>query len=220
MGRPRGCGGALHIGRLCNDLAIRRGGRCEVPRGPDRVNVLADNLMTAFPWVGAAGAQRMLTDLVRQGFLISCLRAPLTVCPRQPFRHSPEMDSTRGTSRLTLIATGTGLDEVYEAVPPAVDGALPVQMSRRRPRRVRSAGLGRWLRAAPPLPRHGPLRRRRGPETFDVLTPVMAWVECDLLVSQRGNGRRCRRSWSATRRVGRRGTPAPRRGTSPGTPDR
>ncbi|GAA0908548.1 lantibiotic dehydratase [Virgisporangium aurantiacum] len=85
---------------VCNDLAVHRGARWEVPRGPHRANVrytravaeahaaagspvrftvLTDKLVDAFPGAGATSARRMLTDLIRQGFLISCLRAPLTV---------------------------------------------------------------------------------------------------------------------------------------------
>jgi len=83
-----------------NDLAVRRGGRWEVPLGPDRASVrytravaevraaaasavrfsvLADKVAAEFPGADEASVREMLTGLVRQGFLITCLRAPLTV---------------------------------------------------------------------------------------------------------------------------------------------
>lgn len=83
-----------------SSLAVRRGGRLEAPRGPDRVTVrhtsavqavreasaspvrfavLVDKLAEAFPGADRPTVRNMVTGLVRQGFLITCLRAGLTV---------------------------------------------------------------------------------------------------------------------------------------------
>ncbi|WP_433264708.1 lantibiotic dehydratase [Actinosynnema sp. CS-041913] len=88
-----------------NDLAVRRGDRLEVPHGANRVairhtsvvaavrdmaampirfGVLVDKLAEDF----AADRRRVLdtlTELVRQGHLLTCLRAPFTVT--DPFAH-------------------------------------------------------------------------------------------------------------------------------------
>lgn len=82
------------------DLAVRRGGRLEVPQGPNRVTirytsavaavrdaaaapvrfgVLGDKLTEIFTDTGRSRVRGMLTELVRQGFLITNLRAPFTV---------------------------------------------------------------------------------------------------------------------------------------------
>lgn len=82
------------------DLAVRRGARLETPHGPDKVSIrhtsaldlvcqyaaspvrlaiLADKLADAFPATPASAARGMLTELVSKGFLITCLRVPLTV---------------------------------------------------------------------------------------------------------------------------------------------
>jgi lantibiotic biosynthesis protein len=83
-----------------NNLASRRGGRLEASHGPDRVTVrhtsavdavrdasaspvrfgaLADKLAETFPGADRSTVRDMLTGLVQQGFLITCLRAALTV---------------------------------------------------------------------------------------------------------------------------------------------
>lgn len=85
---------------VVNDLAARRGRRLEVPQGPNRVSVrytravaaardaaavpirfgvLADTLVEDFPTVNRATVRDMLTGLVRQGVLLTNLRAPLPV---------------------------------------------------------------------------------------------------------------------------------------------
>jgi thiopeptide-type bacteriocin biosynthesis protein len=85
---------------VVNNLAVRRGRRLEVPRGPSRVtirhtsavravlhtaavpvrfDVLADKVTRTFPGPGHARVRAMLTELVRQGFLLTNLRAPFTV---------------------------------------------------------------------------------------------------------------------------------------------
>lgn len=83
-----------------NSLAVFRGGRLEAPRGaervsircadavravreasqaPVRVGVLADKLAETFPGADRSKALAMLAQLVRQGFLITSLRAASTV---------------------------------------------------------------------------------------------------------------------------------------------
>jgi lantibiotic biosynthesis protein len=82
------------------NLAVRRGGRLEAPCGPDRLTVrytaalqavwdaatspirfgvLAGKLLDSFPGADRTGVRQMLTSLVRQGLLITSLRAPLTI---------------------------------------------------------------------------------------------------------------------------------------------
>jgi class I lanthipeptide synthase len=99
--RLEGCPDLLErLDVVFTNLATRRGGRLEAPQGPNRVNirhtravqavrdaaarpvrfgVLASHLTKIFPSPGQPEIRRMLTELVRQGFLITCLRAPLTV---------------------------------------------------------------------------------------------------------------------------------------------
>jgi hypothetical protein len=81
------------------NLAVRRGGQLEVPCGLGRVHLryisvvravqdtaatpmlfgaLADKLAETFG-ADRSTAASVLTELVRQGFLITCLRAPLTI---------------------------------------------------------------------------------------------------------------------------------------------
>ncbi len=84
-----------------NNLAARRGGRLQVPHGgPHRVSIrsstviettqqaagapvrfrnLVETVTASVPGATVAKVSGMLTELVRRGFLISCLRAPLTV---------------------------------------------------------------------------------------------------------------------------------------------
>ena len=82
------------------NLATQRGQRLEAPHGPNwvtirytsavravrdasaspiRFGVLADWLARTFPGADGSTVRGMLTELVRQGFLITCLRAPLTL---------------------------------------------------------------------------------------------------------------------------------------------
>lgn len=106
-----------------NDLAVRRGGRLEAPQGPSRVTVrytsavdtvrdasaspigfgaLAEKLSEAF---GAeyAAARGMLTELVHQGFLITSLRAPMTVT--DPLVHLVARLRDAGADTLPSIAS-------------------------------------------------------------------------------------------------------------------
>jgi thiopeptide-type bacteriocin biosynthesis protein len=89
---------AARLTVVFSSLAVLHAGRWEVPAGPDRqvirdspavravrdasqapvqVNVLADQLSSAYPGFGDKGA-RMLAELVRLGFLITSLRPPMT----------------------------------------------------------------------------------------------------------------------------------------------
>ncbi|QKV90431.1 lantibiotic dehydratase [Streptomyces sp. NA02950] len=88
------------------NLAIRRGHHLQAPHGPNRVAIrhtsavaavqeaaasplplrtLADKLGSLFSTVSPGTVHTMLTELVRQGFLITSLRAPLTVA--DPLAH-------------------------------------------------------------------------------------------------------------------------------------
>ncbi|MFJ8754592.1 lantibiotic dehydratase [Streptomyces sp. NPDC102441] len=86
---------------VLNNLAARRGGRLQVPHGgphgasikytsavraletcastPTRFSAVLEGLSEAFPGAGPAQIRSTLTGLVRQGFLVTSLRAPLTV---------------------------------------------------------------------------------------------------------------------------------------------
>jgi hypothetical protein len=105
-----------------SNLATRRGGRLEAPHGPNRVRirytsavqavrdatespvrfgVLADKL------AGNFGANRsavtdMLTELVRQGFLITCLHAPFTTT--DPLAHVVGRLHEAGAGALPSVA--------------------------------------------------------------------------------------------------------------------
>ncbi len=93
----------LHV--VVTDLAVRRGGRLEVPQGPNRVSIrytravaavadlaatpvrfgaLIDTLAEDFT-AARSTVRDMLTELVRQGYLLTSLRAPFTVT--DPFAH-------------------------------------------------------------------------------------------------------------------------------------
>jgi lantibiotic biosynthesis protein len=52
---------------------------------PTRFSVLADKLLDSFPGKDRTAVRQMLTDLVRQGILITSLRAPLTIV--DPLEH-------------------------------------------------------------------------------------------------------------------------------------
>lgn len=95
------CGDLLdRLNVVFSNLATRRGGRMEAPRGPGtvtvrcggpvllareaasipiRFGVLAGRLAAALPGADELAIRRMLTGLVREGFLITCLHAPMTV---------------------------------------------------------------------------------------------------------------------------------------------
>ncbi len=119
----------LHV--VVTDLAVRRGGRLEVPQGPNRVTIRYGSVVAAV-WDAAAtpirfGAlidklaedftadrstvREILTELVRQGYLLTNLRAPFTVT--DPFTHL--VDRLHDTEADTVAATGSLLREL-EAV--------------------------------------------------------------------------------------------------------
>jgi hypothetical protein len=106
------------------NLATRRGGRLEAPHGPNRVTVhytsavqaareaaacpirfdaLADKLTETFPRAGSSTVRGMLTELVRQGLLITCLRAPLTVT--DPLTHLVDRLREAGADTLPPVAS-------------------------------------------------------------------------------------------------------------------
>ena len=89
-----------HLDVVLNNLAVRRGKRWEAFHGPDRVSVrwtaavasvhdmaatpirfatLVEKLADAHRSTDRAPVRAMLSDLVRQGFLRTSLRAPMTV---------------------------------------------------------------------------------------------------------------------------------------------
>jgi thiopeptide-type bacteriocin biosynthesis protein len=106
IARAQGCPELLeqlHV--VVTDLAVRRGRRLEVPQGRSRVTIryspavaavrraaatpvrfgaLIDTLTKDFP-VDRSTVRDMLTELVRQGYLLTNLRAPFTVT--DPFAH-------------------------------------------------------------------------------------------------------------------------------------
>ena len=87
----------LHV--VVTDLAVRCGGRLEVPQGPNRVTIRYTRAVAAVTSLAATPARfggvidtltedftaarptvrDMLTELVRQGYLLTSLRAPFTV---------------------------------------------------------------------------------------------------------------------------------------------
>ncbi|MCP2257242.1 Lantibiotic dehydratase, C terminus [Streptoalloteichus tenebrarius] len=93
----------LHV--VVTDLAVRRGGRLEVPQGSNRVTIRHTRAVAAVAELAAtpvrfgtlidtlaeeftterSRARDMLTELVRQGYLLTSLRAPFTVT--DPFAH-------------------------------------------------------------------------------------------------------------------------------------
>ncbi|SDC73883.1 lantibiotic dehydratase [Actinokineospora iranica] len=120
--RAEGCPELLRRLRVVvTDLAVRRGGRFEVPQGPNRVTVrhtpaiaavqdkaavpvrfgvLIDTLAVDFA-ADRSKVQAMLTELVRSGYLLTNLRAPFTVT--DPFTHL--MDQLHETEADTLPDT-------------------------------------------------------------------------------------------------------------------
>ncbi|MGH4014491.1 MAG: lantibiotic dehydratase [Pseudonocardiaceae bacterium] len=106
------------------NLATQRGGRLEAPHGPNRVSIrytsavhvvrdasaspirfgaLADKLAETFPEAGQSTVCGMLTDLVQQGFLITCLRAPLTVT--DPLDHLVDRLREAGADAVAPVAS-------------------------------------------------------------------------------------------------------------------
>ncbi len=105
------------------NLAVQRGRRLEAPHGPNRVTVrftsalhavqdaaqtpirfgdLADKLAEAFPAVGLSTVCTLLTDLIQQGVLITCLRPPLTIT--DPLGHLVDRLYTVGADTVAVVA--------------------------------------------------------------------------------------------------------------------
>jgi lantibiotic biosynthesis protein len=106
------------------NLATRRGGRLEAPHGQNRVTIrytsavqaareaaacpirfdaLANKLTETFPQAGSSTVRGMLTELVRQSLLITCLRAPLTVT--DPLAHLVDCLREAGADTLPPVAS-------------------------------------------------------------------------------------------------------------------
>ncbi|MBB5803868.1 hypothetical protein F4560_003636 [Saccharothrix ecbatanensis] len=147
-----------------NDLAVRRGDRLEVPHGPNRVAIRHTSVVAA---VRAAASTPIrfgalvdkvaedftadrpkvldtLTELVRQGHLVTNLRAPFTVI--DPFAHLVsclhDADS-RGVPDMTTLLDG--LDAVLAELRHHNDGATqPAEQHL-----VRAALLDRMRRLSP-----------------------------------------------------------------------
>jgi thiopeptide-type bacteriocin biosynthesis protein len=113
---------------VVTDLAVRRGGRLEVPQGPNRAtirytpaiaaiqvkastpvrfSVLIDALATDFA-TDRSTVQTALTELVRHGYLITNLRAPFTVT--DPLTHI--LDQLRDAEADTLPDTAALVHEL------------------------------------------------------------------------------------------------------------
>lgn len=119
-----------------SDLVVRRGARLELRRGPDRTIIrctravqvvrdytgspirfgaLADRLTDVFRGTDRATVSGMLTELVRQGFLITCLRAPLTVT--DPLAHVIRRLHDVGADAVTSSAlSADSLESIAAAV--------------------------------------------------------------------------------------------------------
>jgi thiopeptide-type bacteriocin biosynthesis protein len=114
------------------NLATQRGRRLEAPHGPNRITArytsavravrdassfpirfvaLTDRLAKTFPTVEREKIRSMLTNLVRQGFLVTCLHIPATVT--DPLTHIVER--LRAVEAGTLPSVASILDEL-EAV--------------------------------------------------------------------------------------------------------
>ncbi|MEU9063965.1 lantibiotic dehydratase [Streptomyces sp. NPDC048430] len=135
---------------VLNNLAARRGGRLQVPHGgpqgasirytsavraletcastPTRFSAVLEGLSEVFPGAGPAQIRSMLTDLVRQGFLVTSLRAPLTVT--DPLGH--------------LIERLQGVEaDAIEAVAPVLHGLEGVAAALHHHNRAPGAGQTR-----------------------------------------------------------------------------
>jgi len=106
------------------NLATRRGGWLEAPRGANRVRIrhtsaisavldtttaspvrfskLTDKLVETFGGADRSAVCDMLTELVRQGFLITCLRAPFTTT--DPLDHLLDRLDEMGVDALPSVA--------------------------------------------------------------------------------------------------------------------
>ena len=122
--RVEGCPELLErLDVVVTDLAVRRGGRLEVPQGPNRVTirytravaavrdmattpvrfgVLIDTLVEDFR-ADRSTVRDMLTELVRQGYLLTSLRAPFTVT--DPFAHLLDRLHDADAEHLSAVAS-------------------------------------------------------------------------------------------------------------------
>lgn len=143
---------------VVTDLALRRGGRLEVPQGPNRVTIRYTRAVAAVADLAATpvrfGAlidtlaedfttersrvREMLTELVRQGYLLTSLRAPFTVT--DPFAHL--MDQLREVDAASIAdnpALTRDLDAILtelrhhnqEATPRAEQNRIRLAVTRR-----------------------------------------------------------------------------------------
>ncbi|MFF9352038.1 lantibiotic dehydratase [Streptomyces sp. NPDC014734] len=154
-----------------SDLAVQRGGRVELPRGASRVTMrctgavrvvrdaatvpvcladLAGKLAETFPDVTAEVRGRLITRLVRHGFLVTSLRAPLTTV--DPLTHLIRGLHEAGADELT--ATEPVLDEL-EAVRADLDRHNRVIGADDERRRIRAA-LTHRMRSLSTAGRPGP----------------------------------------------------------------
>lgn len=157
----------LRLDVVVNNLTARRGARLHVPHGgpngatvrytsvvrlveehaasPIRVEDLLGKLMAAFPQASRARAARMVTDLVRQGFLITCLRAAMTV--PDPLAHLLDRLEQPGVARdASVVSLLEELRAVHDAIGSHNTAALPEQAALRETldRRMRGiSGAGR-----------------------------------------------------------------------------
>jgi thiopeptide-type bacteriocin biosynthesis protein len=111
------------------NLATHRGGRLEAPHGPNRITArytsavqaarnassspiqfaaLADKLAEVVPAASQQKINQMLTNLVQQGFLITCLRAPVTVT--DPLAHL--LDQLGAAKAGTVSPVASMLDDL------------------------------------------------------------------------------------------------------------
>jgi thiopeptide-type bacteriocin biosynthesis protein len=121
-----------HLDVSFTDLAVQRGGRLEAPNGPNRVRVrytaavravqscaaspvrfgaLANKLTETFDKADRSTVVDMLVELVRQRFLVTCLRAPSTTI--DPLAHL--IDGLNRVSAGTLPATAMLLRDLETA---------------------------------------------------------------------------------------------------------
>lgn len=129
IARAEGCAELLErLDVVVDDLAVRRGGRIEIPRGANRVSILytpavaalqaaaaapvrfgdlVDSLAEEFT-VDRAKVAGALTELVRQGYLLTSLRAPLTVT--DPLTHL--LDRLHDTDAASIEATASLVGEL------------------------------------------------------------------------------------------------------------
>ncbi|MEU0513370.1 lantibiotic dehydratase [Amycolatopsis sp. NPDC006125] len=146
----------LHV--VVTDLAVRRGERLEIPQGPNRVTIgytravaavthlattpvrfsaLIDTLTEDFT-AERSKVRDMVTELVRQGYLLTALRAPFTVT--DPFDYLMDRLREAGAEDLPALSSlvrhlDAILDELRrhneKETTPAEQGRLRAQLTRR-----------------------------------------------------------------------------------------